>query len=125
MWCVGLRSSVGRIVTDSEDRRRERGLNQIHINGLSGSIVQGQRPVMSLGIARISLVPPTGSRVSPPIPTDNNVIVCDTETVPIGPLGLSNGEVAAKGWEAVVAGVNRDFADVDFDAVGSSPRDKR
>ena len=37
------------------------GLNQIHIDGLRGSVVERQGPVIALGIAGIALVPPSGS----------------------------------------------------------------
>lgn len=38
----------------------KRSLNKIHVNGLGGAGIESQAPVITLGVAGISLIPPTG-----------------------------------------------------------------
>jgi hypothetical protein len=72
--------------------RQERCFNQIHIDRLRGSVVERQTPVIPLGIAGVALVPPTRSRIRPPIPAHEDVLVCAAKTNPICPLPLRSGK---------------------------------
>jgi hypothetical protein len=120
-YLPGTDGSIALLMTRFQQQRgsnrQERCFNQIHIDRLRGSVVQRQTPVIPLGIAGVALVPPTRSRIRPPIPAHEDVLVCAAKTDPICPLPLRSGKRAAVGRPAILSGINRDFADVDFGPV--------
>src|SRR5207253_10032084 len=108
-----------------EARHRQGGFDQIHVVRLCRPIVQRQTPVISFGIAGISLVPPPTCRVSPPEPSDKYIVVRKTEIDPDRPLCLCNWERAAICRPPIASGIDCNLTDTDLNAIRPCPGRKR